>query len=800
MRVRARDVRRIATAALCALLALQVVQGPAVADPVGDNLPGPFAASPTPAPPPGAFFPSTPVYATPTPQPDEFPIVKHVAAPTPAGGSPQPSASPAEETPAPGMVRVTADRVYGNAGPTGDMTATGHVVLRYGASTIYADQAVYNGATKIVHATGHVRYYGRNSDEAVADALDYDTVAAQVTMIRVVGKTASLAVQGQPIQGFLYYKGDRVIVDADGHTIIQHGWITTCDPKKPAYHITGREIEVRPGDRVIARGSLLFLGGIIAAALGLLVLPLSQQAGDQRPSNYAPRVGYNSSYGYFIRNYLNFYKDPYWYGTYHLDLFQKVGVGFGADLFFRRHDGLGSGSFSFYDLKSSAKQAATTGAKNNLQGSVNLQRMLTPHLNAGLAFAYSGTQGVQTNIPPTTTATLTVAHSGARSQTSFSGSLGNTGPSTQTSGLFSHTIAFSPAFGESVQLSLYNTFTSSLVSGTGGQSFLLTNSSRAVNFQSDTRVSTRVFDADLIEQTSHGSQTSATSFDPVTGAPIYTSTPVTALQRVPEVIVRGRPLQLTGLRLPLQVTLTAGHYDDQIDNANTTRYELNTQLGSAFYRIGQNQELTGTVTMRQDAYGTGDLRGTISEQLGLRSYIGRHADNQLAYNEQSVRGYTPLRTFDLTSGADQMTETFNLYNGSVYRFTASTNYDFRSKFLSPISYQLNAQPVPYSSLSLGTSYDPHGSGYSPLSIALATPLGKVDYLQFQGTYDWKLHGLQGQNYYLTHTVGDCYQVRVAYLQPLREVDFSFRLLAFPGQTANFGINNRGPIINQSFAQ
>jgi len=47
-------------------------------------------------------------------------------------------------------------------------------------------------------------------------------------------------------------------------------------------------------------------------------------------------------------------------------------------------------------------------------------------------------------------------------------------------------------------------------------------------------------------------------------------------------------------------------------------------------------------------------------------------------------------------------------------------------------------------------------------------------------------------------VGDCYQVRIAYRQPLREVDISFNLLAFPSETAGFGINAQGPILPTSF--
>jgi len=80
---------------------------------------------------------------------------------------------------------------------------------------------------------------------------------------------------------------------------------------------------------------------------------------------------------------------------------------------------------------------------------------------------------------------------------------------------------------------------------------------------------------------------------------------------------------------------------------------------------------------------------------------------------------------------------------------------------------------------------------------VSTPVGRNDYLQFLGNYDFKLHQLNGQNWFLTHTVNDCYQIRVAYRQPLHEVDISVNLLAFPNQAVNFGLTGNS-LIPQSF--
>ncbi|HKW44690.1 MAG TPA: hypothetical protein VJN22_03475, partial [Candidatus Eremiobacteraceae bacterium] len=589
------------------------------------------------------------------------------------------------------------------------------------------------------------------------------------------------------INGYVYYRGKEVDVGADGRSIIRNGWVTTCSLDHVAYHVTGKEIEIRPHDRVIAHSSALYLGGLLVAALGIVVLPLSQEAARHQAA-IAPRVGYNSTEGYFARTFINFYRSPNYYGTYHVDYFQKVGVGLGIDVFFARADGKGNGYGSFYTLQNNAYQRNLSGQKNSYQAQLNMSRVLGHHVTGSLQFSYTGQSVVASNIPSSTTAGVSFTHAGARSTTSYVGNLSSSGPSNSIGASVNHTINFTPTFSQTVGLQFQG--------NTNPQNY-----SRQINFSSDTRFEATAFDGDLAIETSHGTQITQPS-------PGSTSSPVVAttsgFQKVPELTLHAKPFQISSLRLPVDVTVTDGIYFDQFDNQpngiKTSRLDLTTQIGSAFFPIGQNSDVTATATLRQDAYGTGDLLGTIGEDVSVRTLFGTHADNTLSYNSLSVRGYTPMPSFDSAFGTDDLGEVLNFYNGSKYRFSATTSYDFRQRFLSPVSYDLLWQPTLYSSVSLGTTYDPHGvaglerPGYSPLNISLATPVGKNDYFQMQADYDFKLHGLQNQSYFLTHTVEDCYQIRVAYRQPLKEVDFSINLLAFPTQSVNFGINSNGPIV------
>ena len=725
-------------------------------------------------------------YATPYPSPgDEIPTIYHAPLPIPSAlpsGAPSPGPTSTALALAQGTAVVTADQMYGGGGPTSDITALGHVDIKYGEVDIIADQAVYHAATKIISATGHVHFVSATGDTATAQSLDYDTADGRVTMNDVNGQSSSLYAQGEAIQGYVYYKAKRATSYPDGHTILENGWITTCDLSHVAYHLTGREIEVRPGDRIIAHGSALYLGKYLVAALGVLVIPLSRGSA-QHPTAIAPRVGYNSTFGWFVKTYINFYRNPYFYGTYHLDYYQKVGIGLGADLYMFRQDGRGQATISLYNLRSNTQQTLLTGQKNTFQGSLSAQEPLGAHLTGSLNFGYSGQSFVAANIPPQTQANLSIAHIGGRTQTNYGLSLQNSGGDSSLGLSFSHTIQFSQGLSQNVSLSVNNTHVV-------GSSF-----SHQVGLTTDTHFLAQAFDGDLTIQTSHGYQYADL------GA---IRSDLLSFQKLPELTLNAHPFEIDQ-RIPVDITLIGGVYDDPFEtffssttHVETSRLEAGLQLGDALLRIGNASDLTASATLRQDAYGTGDLRGLFGDSFSLHTLYGTHADTTLSYSVNSVRGFTPLASFDSEFPTNTYTEALDVYNGSYYRFTAATSYDVLDHFQGSIAYQLTANPGPYSAVTLGTTFDPHGTGYGPMTIQLQTPLGKTDYFQMLANYDFKLHGLQGQNYYLTHDVNDCYIVRVSYLQPLREVDLNLSLLAFPGQGVSFGFTNQGSLLPQSF--
>jgi hypothetical protein len=52
--------------------------------------------------------------------------------------------------------------------------------------------------------------------------------------------------------------------------------------------------------------------------------------------------------------------------------------------------------------------------------------------------------------------------------------------------------------------------------------------------------------------------------------------------------------------------------------------------------------------------------------------------------------------------------------------------------------------------------------------------------------------------YITHTIGDCYQLLALYNQSQKLVTVQINILAFPTQGATFALGSGGPLIPTTF--
>lgn len=179
------------------------------------------------------------------------------------------------QTPSP--LQVEADQIIFDQN-TQVVDAEGSVRLRYRGLRLTADRARFDLRAERLQAEGRVILIDESGRELRGRRISYDVrlqqaevESAQAIVDRVYLRSSSL--QAQP---------NRVVAE--------DAVLTTCDPANPGYRITARQVEVIPGERLVARDATLWIGN--RRLISLPTYTLSLRTPEETARSF-PRAGYN---------------------------------------------------------------------------------------------------------------------------------------------------------------------------------------------------------------------------------------------------------------------------------------------------------------------------------------------------------------------------------------------------------------------------------------------------------------------------------------------------------------------------
>ncbi|HEY1884284.1 MAG TPA: hypothetical protein VGG51_14745, partial [Candidatus Cybelea sp.] len=281
----------------------------------------------------------------------------------------------------------------------------------------------------------------------------------------------------------------------------------------------------------------------------------------------------------------------------------------------------------------------------------------------------------------------------------------------------------------------------------------------------------------------------------------------TGINKIPEFTVRPANF-FQHFIIPLSAQLVVGEYSNPAGDGQpvalaTWRGDANLVAGPIQAKV-LGSDFEGTVTVDQYAYGTGDLKAAIEQDLSLTTPISQHIVNSLTYNEANYNGpaLVPFQYLDQqpTDNTKNAQDLIRLFNDDVYAFSVgwTTNFDGMAQ---PLSYQLTAKPSQRSVLMLSGSFIPGpGQGFVTTNLQLSTPFGRDASLQFVTDLNWKGPGemVTDKIIYYTRTIGNCYQLLVLYNESQQAINVGLNLLAFPSQSAVFQIGSPQPVVPTTF--
>jgi hypothetical protein len=686
-----------------------------------------------------------------------------VTTPTP---SPVPSGVP---TLAPGYIAVISDTVSGGTKKGEPSDAIGNVHIYYSDEELVGERAHFDGVRTIT-VTGHPYIINHEKNSILrADTITFDTILQTAKLIGGNGES------DEGLQhGLLHFKADDLHTDPDGEAHGLNPYLTTCENPRGGYHITGKSIDVVPGDKIVIHKAVLWLGAAAVFYLPLLVIPLRTVSDQRARPRWFPEVGYDSYEGAWIKVQVPFGKTRYYYGYYIVNYYTKEGLGLGYVGFYSAKNGRRTVSVNFYTIN----DRLAGGRQSNL--SAQEQENFTQHLRGQFQFAYQSNYGPLTNIPTTETWTGAIVHQTSQTSQNYSYSHNQTpGQSSSNSLTFTDTRQFNKFLNQALSI---NASQSSATYGT------LNSSSNSTNFDY------------LLHYTTAGADYQM-EFNKN-----YTLEPV-GINKIPEFTVRPYNF-FEHFVIPLSTQLTFGEYSQPppappSSSLATWRGDANLTIGPILAKVF-GSDFQGGVTLDQYAYGTGDLKAAIQQTATLTTPIGTHWVNSLSYNEANYNGpaLVPFQYLDQqpTQNLKNAQDMVRIFNDDVYAASVgwSTNFDGIAQ---PLSYQLVARPSQRSFVSLTGSFIPGPQqGFETTNLQLSTPFGRDASLQFVTDINWWGPGevFADKIIYYTRTIGNCYQVQVLYNESQQAVNIGLSLLAFPSTAATFSLGAPQPVIPSTF--
>jgi LPS-assembly protein len=187
-------------------------------------------------------------------------------------------------------------------------TADGNAILSYKGDTIYADHLIMDRSTKVVTCTGNVRIFSAMRVYR-GDVVTYnlDTKAMTSANYRSLDYPKML-------------EGKSVTTPEPNHYRLKDASFTTSNRENPSFHLEATTIEYRPGNQIVLKNVLLYIGDVPVLYFPIFVQSLI----DPRPV-YEFDIGNSGEFGAFMDNKYNFVINYRLRGTAEFDIREKRG-------------------------------------------------------------------------------------------------------------------------------------------------------------------------------------------------------------------------------------------------------------------------------------------------------------------------------------------------------------------------------------------------------------------------------------------------------------------------------------------
>ncbi len=629
------------------------------------------------------------------------------------------------------------------------------VELKYQDIEVKADYLKINLSTNLLSASGKV-YFLQDESETDCEELTYNWKTKKVILQRLNGK-----ITGEGIKGNLYYRGEKM--ENFPETVeISEGSFTTCELEEPHYHIVATEMTIYPKDKIIARNISWYEGKTKIITLPYFIVFLDRKT--QMP--ILPKIGQNSSDGWFVKTNFNYYIDEKSYGTFYLDWLEKKGIGIGAEHTLEigeKNSNPGETSFYLYIIKNKDSDTFT------ISGEMDYEQEFENNISTKASLDYTGTKSSGADILNNILKSqFYLDKTGEKYNLKVTGKYTFTGQEIEDIDIKGNiTLKHNYTISDKINSALTLVYTDDNPADE--------ESDLEFKPKWNLRFNGKGYTLNLLTEK---------RFD--LDGDIYTDENTSKIvDRLPEFIFKKASATIGDSKFVYILEGSVGQFYEGATEEENTRGEFIVNLKRPF-NLGENITLTPSGIFRQDVYLTGEARYLIGGKVDLKAAYNSNISTTVSYNYNKSVGPTPFN-FDYI---DPLTNTINgkltLTPNEKINLNLSTNYNFETETFGNLVGKLEYKPKDDWKMNFNTTYSLNDMEWNKqIKSQLDLQLNDDWRVKYKGTIDLEDFKLSNSIVGITRDL-HCREFTINYKQASKSFWVEFYIKAFPTEKITIG--------------
>ena len=630
------------------------------------------------------------------------------------------------------------------------------VHLKYQDIEIKADYLKINLFTNLLSASGKV-YFLQNETETNCEEISYNWKTKKIIILQLKGELT-----GEGIKGKVYYQGEKM-ENFPETTEISGGSFTTCELEEPHYHIVAKKMIIYPKDKIIAHNISWYEGKIKIITLPYFLIFLDRKT--QQP--ILPKIGKNSSDGWFIKTYFNYYVDEKSYGTLYIDWLEKKGIGTGVEHTLEIGDANNPGETSLYLYQIKDKNSGNI----NLSGRIKYEQEFEEDLKTQVTLNYSGSKAAGGELLSNSLKSqFSLDKKGEKYNLKISGKYNFSGKEIEDLSIDGNiTMKHNYSFSDKL------------------------NSALTLVYIDKNPASQEAADLELkpkwqLKYKGEGYTLNLTTekrFD--LDADNYTGENVSKIiDRLPEFVFKKSTAAIGDTKITYSINASVGHFYEAATEEDNWRGEYILNFKRPI-NLSKNLTLTPSGIFRQDVYLSGEARYLVGGKLNLKaSSDNKVISTNLTYSYNKSEGPTPFNFDYITPLTNTVSGKLTLRPSEKFRADLSTNYNLITENFGNLVAKVEYKPKDDWKMNFSSSYNLNSKEWNKRVNSQ---------LDLQVTDDWRVKYkgvIDLEDFKLTNSVVGitrdlhCREITINYRQATKSIWVEFYIKAFPTEKITLG--------------